>query len=54
MSRIERFGVSLFWDIPGWGRFLFPLPNKISSSTLRTVDKVTRNLPLLADVDLFV
>ena len=48
------YGVSLFWGFPGWGRLLKRLPDRLSDSLLRLLDRPARRRPRLADVVVFV
>jgi len=46
----ETKGISLFFGLPLWGSFLSKLPHSISYALLRTLDKLARPFPSLADV----
>jgi SAM-dependent methyltransferase len=52
----ERFemkkarGISLFFGLPLWGSFLSRLPHFVSYTLLKTLDKLARPFPSLADV----
>jgi ubiquinone/menaquinone biosynthesis C-methylase UbiE len=43
-------GISLFFGLPLWGSFLSKLPHSISYALLKTLDKLARPFPSLADV----
>ena len=43
-------GISLFFGLPLWGSFLSKLPHFVSYSILKTLDKLARPFPSLADV----
>jgi len=43
-------GISLFFGLPLWGSFLSRLPHSISYALLKTLDKLVRPFPSLADV----
>ena len=43
-------GISLFFGLPLWGSFLSRVPRPISYALLRTLDKLARPFPSLADV----
>jgi SAM-dependent methyltransferase len=43
-------GVSLFFGLPLWGSFLSRLPRSVSYVLLKTLDKIARPCPSLADV----
>jgi ubiquinone/menaquinone biosynthesis C-methylase UbiE len=43
-------GISLFFGLPLWGSFLAKLPNSVSYALLKTLDKLARPFPSLADV----
>ena len=43
-------GISLFFGLPLWGSFLSRLPHSVSYRLLKTLDKLTRPFPSLADV----
>jgi ubiquinone/menaquinone biosynthesis C-methylase UbiE len=43
-------GISLFFGLPLWGSFLSKLPGSVSYALLKTLDKLARPLPSLADV----
>ncbi len=43
-------GVSLFFGLPLWGSFLSRLPRSVSYWLLKTLDKLARPFPSLADV----
>ncbi len=51
---IDSYGVSLLWGVPGWGRFLSLLPERIRLLLLRALNRVARPLPRLADIVVFV
>jgi ubiquinone/menaquinone biosynthesis C-methylase UbiE len=43
-------GVSLFFGLPLWGSFLSRVPHSVSYALLKTLDKLARPFPSLADV----
>ncbi len=43
-------GISLFFGLPLWGSFLSKLPHSVSYVLLKTLDKLARPFPSLADV----
>jgi ubiquinone/menaquinone biosynthesis C-methylase UbiE len=43
-------GISLFFGLPLWGSFLSKLPHSASYALLKTLDKLARPFPSLADV----
>ena len=43
-------GISLFFGLPLWGSFLSKLPHFVSYTLLKTLDKLARPFPSLADV----
>lgn len=43
-------GISLFFGLPLWGSFLSKLPHSVSYTLLKTLDKLARPFPSLADV----
>jgi len=43
-------GISLFFGLPLWGSFLSRLPHSVSYAILKTLDKLARPFPSLADV----
>jgi len=43
-------GISLFFGLPLWGSFLSKLPHSVSYALLKTLDKLARPFPSLADV----
>jgi ubiquinone/menaquinone biosynthesis C-methylase UbiE len=43
-------GISLLFGLPLWGSFLSRLPHSVSYSLLKTLDKLARPFPSLADV----
>lgn len=43
-------GISLFFGLPLWGSFLSKLPHFVSYAILKTLDKLARPFPSLADV----
>jgi len=43
-------GISLFFGLPLWGSFLSKLPHSVSYALLKTLDKLARPFPYLADV----
>jgi ubiquinone/menaquinone biosynthesis C-methylase UbiE len=43
-------GISLFFGLPLWGSFLSKLPRSVSYALLKTLDKLARPFPSLADV----
>jgi ubiquinone/menaquinone biosynthesis C-methylase UbiE len=43
-------GISLFFGLPLWGSFLSKLPHSVSYGLLKTLDKLARPCPSLADV----
>lgn len=43
-------GISLFFGLPLWGSFLSKLPHFVSYALLKTLDKMARPCPSLADV----
>jgi ubiquinone/menaquinone biosynthesis C-methylase UbiE len=43
-------GISLFFGLPLWGSFLSKLPHPVSYALLKTLDKLARPFPSLADV----
>jgi len=43
-------GISLFFGLPLWGSFLSRLPRSVSYALLKTLDKIARPFPSLADV----
>jgi ubiquinone/menaquinone biosynthesis C-methylase UbiE len=43
-------GISLFFGLPLWGSFLSRLPHSVSYALLRTLDRLARPFPSLADV----
>jgi len=43
-------GVSLLWGMPWWGSILSKIPKPICHGILRTLDKVARLFPSLADI----
>lgn len=43
-------GVSLFFGLPLWGSFLSRLPRSVSYALLKTLDRLARPFPSLADV----
>ncbi len=43
-------GISLFFGLPLWGSFLSKLPHSVSYAILKTLDKLARPFPSLADV----
>jgi len=43
-------GISLFFGLPLWGTFLSKLPHSASYALLKTLDKLARPFPSLADV----
>jgi len=43
-------GISLFFGLPLWGSFLSRLPHSVSYALLKTLDKLVRPFPSLADV----
>jgi ubiquinone/menaquinone biosynthesis C-methylase UbiE len=43
-------GISLFFGLPLWGSFLSRLPRSVSYTLLKTLDKLARPFPSLADV----
>jgi len=43
-------GISLFFGLPLWGSFLSKLPHSIAYALLKTLDKLARPFPSLADV----
>jgi len=43
-------GISLFFGLPLWGSFLSKLPHSVSYALLKTLDKLSRPFPSLADV----
>ncbi len=51
---LDCYGVSLFWGVPGWGRFLSLFPQGVHHIMLRGVNRAARWLPRLADVVVFV
>lgn len=46
----EVFGVSIGWQVPGWGRLLERLGPRLSEAILGSLDGVARRLPSAADV----
>ncbi len=53
-TETDRYGVSLLWGFPGWGRFLSIFPQGIRHIMLRALNRVAQRLPRLADVVVFV
>lgn len=50
-ARMERpLGLSMFWGFPKWGPWLKKLPPRTSGALLKTLDRVARLFPGLADV----
>lgn len=50
-SRVDRFfGLSMFWYVPRWGRFLRVLPRGLAFGLLRLLDKAAHARPSLGDV----
>jgi len=43
-------GISLFFGLPLWGSFLSRLPHSVSYALLKTLDRLARPFPSLADV----
>ena len=43
-------GISLFFGLPLWGSFLSRLPHSVSYALLKSLDKLARPFPSLADV----
>jgi SAM-dependent methyltransferase len=43
-------GISLLWLLPGWGPFLDSLPRGLAEALVRTLDRLARPTPQLADV----
>ncbi len=49
--RIDRaFGISMFWGFPNWGKFLNIFPEMVTEKILKTLDRIARSYPQLADV----
>jgi len=46
----HAIGISLFFGLPLWGSFLSKLPSSVSYALLKTLDKLARPYPSLADV----
>jgi SAM-dependent methyltransferase len=46
----ETKGISLFFGLPLWGSLLFRLPHSVSYALLKTLDRLGRPFPSLADV----
>jgi ubiquinone/menaquinone biosynthesis C-methylase UbiE len=43
-------GISLFFGLPLWGSLLSKIPHSVSYAILKTLDKLARHFPSLADV----
>jgi SAM-dependent methyltransferase len=51
----DSYGVSFFWGLPGWGRFLSLIPQRrIANGILRVINRLAMPLPRWADVTVFV
>jgi ubiquinone/menaquinone biosynthesis C-methylase UbiE len=53
-DEVDCYGVSFFWGFPGWGRVLSVLPDGVSRTMLRALNKVARRLPRWADIVVLV
>jgi len=51
---VDRYGVSLLWGFPGWGRAISVVPEPARETVLRALNKLVRPLPRWADVFVLV